>query len=213
MTRAALLSALLLALALPATAAERPVFADDFSDAASGWVDTQVAGHTAQGIALYDGSGGYQLTPLDDDTFGVIPSPRQAAGGDVRIDAAVFLTTGVGQGTAGVVCRHRDNANFYAFMISGAHRAAILKVQGGQASVLATAPFEGLLPNIADVRLGARCEGDSLQLTLDGDVVAEATDGDLASGRAGLIVLGEKTAGTSAVYDDFALYQLAAAQD
>jgi hypothetical protein len=207
--RATLLTALLLALAAPALAAERAVFSDDFSDAGSGWVDTQVADHTAQGLALYDGSGGYQLTPLDDDTFGVIPAPRQAAGPDVRIAAAVFLTTGVGQGTAGVVCRHRDNANFYAFMVSGGHRAAILKVQGGQASVLAAAPFEGPMPNIADVRLGARCEGDRLQLLIDDSVVAEATDADLAAGRTGLIVLGEKTAGTSAVYDDFALYQLA----
>jgi hypothetical protein len=210
MNRATRLStALLLALALPALAAERAVFTDDFSSDATGWVNTQVADHNAQGLALYDGTGGYQLTPLDDDTFGVIPAPRQAAGPDVRIDAALFLTTGVGQGTAGVVCRHKDNGNFYAFMVSGGHRAAILKVRGGQASVLAAAPFEGLMPNIADVRLGARCDGSTLQLLLDGEVAAEATDADLSAGRAGLIVLGERTAGTSAVYDDFALYQIA----
>jgi hypothetical protein len=113
MTRATrLLSALLLAVALPAAAADRPVFADDFSSDASGWVNTQVADHTARGIALYDGTGGYQMTPVNDDTFGIMPAPKQAAGGDVRVEAGLFLYTGVGQGTAGVVCRHQDNENF-----------------------------------------------------------------------------------------------------
>jgi hypothetical protein len=172
-------------------------------------VDTQVADHTAKGIALYDGSGGYQMTPVDDATYGIMVAPRQASGGDVRIDAALFLYTGVGQGTGGVVCRHRDNANFYAFMVSGSHGAGILKVKDGVATTLARGGFEGGMPNIADVRIGARCAGDTLQLLLDGEVVVEASDGDLAGGHAGLIVMGEKMAGTSAVFDDFALYQLA----
>lgn len=209
MTRATrLLPALLLALALPAAAAERPVFSDDFSSAASGWVDTQVADHNARGIALYDGSGGYQMTPVNDDTFGIMPAPKQAAGGDVRVEAALFLYTGVGQGTAGLVCRHQDNDNFYAFLVTGGHRAAILKVSNGQSTPLASARFEGAMPNIADLRIGARCDGASLQLLIDGEVAAEATDATLAAGRTGLIVMGEKMAGTSAVFDDFALFQI-----
>jgi hypothetical protein len=204
-----LLPALLLALALPAAATDRAVFSDDFSTDTSGWVNTQSADYEARGIALYDGSGGYQLTPVQDGTFGIIPAPRQSAGGDVRIDAALFLTTGIGRGTAGVVCRQRDNDNFYAFMVSGDHLAAIVKVAQGQATTLARGNFEGLMPNIADVRLGARCEGDGLQLSIDGDVVAEANDADFDSGRTGLIVVGEKMAGTSAVFDDFALFQIA----
>jgi hypothetical protein len=210
MTRAScLLPALLLACALPAAAAEQRVFRDDFSDRASGWVDTQVADHRAKGIALYDGTGGYQMTPVDDATYGVMLAPRQASGPDVRIDAALFLYTGVGQGTGGVVCRHQDNDNFYAFMVSGSHGAGILKVKDGHATTLARAGFEGAMPNIADVRIGARCDGASLQLLLDGEVIAEATDDDLAAGGAGLVVMGERMAGTSAVFDDFALYQLA----
>jgi len=210
MTRATrLLPALLLALALPAAAAEQRVFRDDFSDAASGWVDTQSADHTAKGIALYDGSGGYQMTPVDDSTYGIMVAPRQADGGDVRIDAALFLYTGVGQGMGGVVCRHQDNDNFYAFVASGNHGAGILKVKDGQATTLARASFDGAMPNIADVRIGARCDGSTLQLLVDGDVVAEANDGDLTEGHSGLFVLGERMAGTSAVFDDFALYQLA----
>jgi hypothetical protein len=209
MTRATrLLPALLLALALPAAAAETRVFADDFSDDGSGWTNTQVADHNAKGIALYDGTGGYQMTPVDDATFGVVLAPRQASGPDVRVDAALFLYTGVGQGTAGVVCRHRDNANFYAFMVSGSHGLGIVKVEGGRAGTIARGNFTGAMANVADVRIGARCEGDRLQLLIDGEVAAEATDATHAQGHAGLIVMGEKMAGTSAVFDDFALVQI-----
>ncbi len=208
MTRT-LLPALLLALALPAAAAEQRVFRDDFSDPRSGWVDNQVAHHKAKGFAAYNGSGGYQMTPVDDTTYGVMVAPRQATDGDVRIDAALFLYTGVGQGTGSVVCRHRDNDNFYAFMVSGTHGAGILKVKDGRATTLARGRFEGTMPNIADVRIEARCVGAALQLRVDGKVVAQTSDGDLAQGNAGLIVMGEKLAGTSAVFDDFALVELA----
>jgi hypothetical protein len=82
-------------------------------------------------------------------------------------------------------------------------------MHAGRSTPLATAQFDGAMPNIADVRIGARCDGESLQLLLDGAVIAEANDSDLAAGRTGLIVMGEKMAGTSAVFDDFALFQIA----
>lgn len=201
-------SPLALLVVLPIAHAATPVFEDDFSDDGSGWPNTQVADHQAKGIMLYDGSGGYQMTPLDDQTFGIVPAPRQAGSGDVAIDTNVFLYTGVGQGTAGVVCRQSDNDNFYAFMVSGGHGYAILKVRNGQGETLASGRFEGTMPNIADVRLGARCEGAKLSLEIDGNPVAEAQDGDFSKGRSGLIVLGERTAGTSAVFDNFALSAL-----
>jgi hypothetical protein len=195
--------------ALAVVAADRTVFRDDFSDSGSGWIDTQVADHNAKGIALYNNDGGYQMTPVDDATYGIVPAPKQAGGADVQVEAGLFLYTGVGQGTGGVVCRHRDNDNFYAFMVSGGHGYAVLKVQGGKAETLASGRFEGTMPNIADLRIGARCEGSALKLMLDGNVVAEASDSAHAAGQVGLIVMGEKMAGTSAVFDDFELRSLA----
>ena len=69
-----------------ANAADRTVFRDDFSDSGSGWIDTQVADHKAKGIALYNNDGGYQMTPVDDATYGIVPAPRQAPGADVQVD-------------------------------------------------------------------------------------------------------------------------------
>lgn len=189
----------------PLALASSLVFEDDFSDDQSGWPNTQVADHNAIGMSLYDGSGGYQMTPLDDATYGILPSPRQAKSGDVEIEASVFLYTGVGKGTAGVVCRHQDNDNFYAFMVSGGHGYAILKVEQGQGETLASGRFDGAMPNLADVQLQAVCEGANLTLSIDGDEVAKASDTTFSNGRSALIVLGERTAGTSAVFDRFAL--------
>ena len=63
----------------------------------------------------------------------------------------MFLYTGVGQGTADLVCRHQDNSNFYAFMVSGGHGYAILKVKDGNAAQLATGRFEGTMPNVTAI--------------------------------------------------------------
>lgn len=205
--RTALAAALAIAV-VPTAAFAASVFSDDFSDPSSGWVNTQEADHKATGIALYDGAGGYQMTPLDDTTYGVVRAPKQASGSDVRVSANVFLFTSVGKGTGGVVCRHQDNGNFYAFMVSGGHGYAILKVKGGSAEQLATGSFEGAMPNVADVSISASCKGDALVLSLDGEEVARATDADLDKGAAGLIVMGERTAGTSAVFDNFELSSL-----
>lgn len=189
----------------PVAMAGITVFEDDFSNDQSGWPNTQIAEHDALGISLYDGSGGYQMTPLDDATYGILPAPRQAKSGDVEIETAVFLYTGVGKGTAGVVCRHQDNGNFYAFMVSGGHGYTILKVANGQGETLASGRFDGAMPNIADVRLQAVCDGSNLSLSIDGVAVAQASDRAFSNGRSALIVLGERTAGTSAVFDHFVL--------
>ncbi len=86
--------------ALAVVAADRTVFRDDFSDSGSGWIDTQVADHNAKGIALYNNDGGYQMTPVDDATYGIVPAPKQAGGADVQVEAGLFLYTGVGKAPA-----------------------------------------------------------------------------------------------------------------
>jgi hypothetical protein len=213
MTLASRIAAILSAsafLAATAAAGEARVFSDDFSSTGSGWQHTPVADHTAKGFSAYDGSGGYQMTPLDDVTLGVSLSPRQAGSGNVRIQADLFLYTGVGAGIGGVVCRHSAGDNYYGFMVSGAHGYAIIKVNGGHPQTLVSGKFEGMMPNIADVSIEAICDGNTLRMSLGGEVVAEISDSAFGSGASGLMVMGEKTAGTSAVFDSFTLSELSA---
>lgn len=205
-TRLVLLGAVM-AMAAAVGAAEHRVFSDDFSSADSGWTHAPVADHNAKGISLYDDNGGYQMTPLDNVTYGVALAPAQAASANVHAQSDLFLYTGVGAGTAGLICRY-SRGNFYGFMVTGAHEYAIIRVQNDVPTQLASGSFEGMMPNVADVTISARCNGSQLQMALGGEVVAEAQDSEFSSGASGLVVVGEKMAGTSAVFDNFALSEL-----
>lgn len=207
-----LLAALVtVAAAMPvARAAGGLVLRDDFSRPTSGWADN--AGHAdrARGFSTYTGTGKFQMTPTDDATVGVVLAPRQAATGDVRVEADLFMYAGVGAGASGVVCRFRDARNYYGFVVSGAPGWVILKVENGRPVPLAKGALpRGVMPGAVEGKLAATCEGERLALSFGGRDVGQARDATFARGSAGLMVMGEKTAGTSAVFDTFALYDLA----
>lgn len=193
----------LLAAALPAAAA--PLLRDDFSDPASGWPNAAATRDADLGFAVYTDSGGYQLTPVKDDVFGFIPAPRQAADGDVKIEADLFLYAGIGRGAAGLGCRYQDGRNFYAFMARGDAVLMIVRIKDGQAEPLAQGSVKSVLAGSVDTRLTAECRGDELRLTARGGGTISARDAALKGGKSGLFVIGESMAGTSAAFDNFVL--------
>ncbi len=189
-------------------AAETSVLREDFSDVKSGWDHFHATSDKHKGFSVYNETGGYQMTPVDDNSYGVALAPQQASGADVRVAGEIFLYTGIGVGSGGVVCRYVDAQNFYAFMVSGKHGYGIVKMIDGKITGLTAGSFNGSMPNIAEVKIEGRCQGDKLSLYLDGKSVASANDADLPQGKSGLVVLGEKMAGTSAVFDSFELAEL-----
>ena len=190
-------------LSLPAGAAE--VMRDDFSDPKSGWSNFAATRDSDLGFAVYTDTGGYQMTPVADDTFGFIVAPKQAATGKVRIEADLFLYAGIGAGAAGVGCRYKDHKNFYAFMARGDAQLMILKIKDGVVTPLAQGAVKSIMPGSVDTRLVAECHGSKLTLAAKGGAKLTATDADFAEGKAGLFVIGEKMAGTSAAFDNFVL--------
>jgi hypothetical protein len=209
MTIRSLFAAAAFAAALPAAAAPS-VSREDFSNPASGWPNMAATRASDLGFAVYTDSGKYQLTPVQDGVFGFVPAPRQATGGDVRIEADLFLYAGVGAGAAGLGCRHTDHRNFYAFMARGDAVLMIVKVKDGEPTVLAQGRVKSVMPGSVDTRMTATCHGDALELRASGGATLTARDGDLREGAAGVFVVGEKLAGTSATFDDWALADLAA---
>jgi len=196
-------SILLAALALPVQAAD--VLRDDFSNPSSGWPHAAATRDSDLGFAVYTDTGSYQLTPVRDQVFGFIAAPKQAAGGDVRIEADLFLYAGIGAGAAGVGCRHADHRNFYAFMARGDAVLMILKIKDGEVTPLAQGTVASVMPGSVDTRLVAECRGDTLTLSAKGGGKLSARDAELAGGSAGLFVIGEKMAGTSAMFDNVVL--------
>ncbi|MCI1710718.1 MAG: hypothetical protein LKM39_10770 [Chiayiivirga sp.] len=205
MTRTLFLSALVLFAGHAASAAT--VMRDDFSNTTSGWPDQAATRDTDLGFAVYTDSGQYQLTPVQDQVFGFIPAPQQAGSGDVTIESDLFLYAGIGAGAAGLGCRHQDHRNFYAFMARGDAVLMILKVKDGEVTALAQGKVDSVLPGSVDTRLSVECKGDSLRLGARDGSSLSARDSEFSAGKSGVFVIGEKLAGTSAVFDNFVLSQ------
>lgn len=181
------------------------VHRDDFSDPTSGWPNMAATRDSDLGFAVYTDSGQYQLTPVKDQVFGFFAAPNQTRGGDAKLEADLFLYAGIGAGAAGLACRHQDHGNFYAFMVRGDSVLMILKIKDGTVTPLAEGRVDTVLAGTVDTRLSAECVGDALRFGARGGRTITARDADLRDGDSGLFVIGEKMAGTSAVFDDFVL--------
>jgi hypothetical protein len=191
------------------SAAASTVLRDDFSDPSTGWPNMAATRHTDLGFAVYTDSGQYQLTPVQDQVFGFIPTPKQADSGDVKLESDLFLYAGIGAGAGGLACRHQDNENFYAFMVRGDAVLMILKIKGGEVTPLAQGKVDTIMAGTVDTRLTAECRGDTLRFSARDGATISAKDADFGAGASGVFVIGEKMAGTSAVFDEFVLSDLA----
>ncbi len=196
--------------ALPVGAAT-VVMKDDFSDHSSGW-SHQIASHDRDsGFNVYTDSGKYQITPVKDDTYGLIPAPRQAGSGNVRIESDLFLYAGLGAGAAGLACREQDLDNFYGFLVRGDGVLLIVKVKDGKPTPLAKGRVESVMAGSVDTRLTVECNGDVLRVAASNGSRIEARDSEFDSGGSALIVIGQKMAGSSGSYDNFVLTDLGGA--
>lgn len=173
-----------LATSLPAAAGT--VIRDDFSDTGSGWADNReaVALGKSRGLGIYDDNGHFQLTPLETNTMGLIPAPRQAEGGDVRMTSTMFVYVSEGKGGGGVFCRAKDRDNFYGFLLSENGGWSIVRVQNGDPTPLATGALpKQVVEGMVDGVLGAQCQGDTLTLRFKGKTMGSATDATFSEGQ------------------------------
>lgn len=206
----ALLATTLLATSVAAGAQSGSVFGDDFSDTGSGCSDNREAVQRGQsrGLGIYDESGHFQMTPLENDTIGLLPAPRQADSGNVRLRSTLVVLVSDGVGGGGLFCRARDRDNFYAFIVSPT-RWSIVRMQQADSTVLASGELPAqVMPSAADGVLGAESNADTFTLRFNDKVMGSAQDAGWNEGQSGLLVLGTKLGSTNAQYDDFELEAL-----
>ena len=206
-----ILTAALLVASLGATTAHarEPVLRDDFANARSGWPHTNISPRHALGFSQYTG-GELQMSSTDDSALGFAPAPRQAEGGDVAVAAKVWLYAGLGGGAAGVACRFQDHRRFYAFLLNGHNGWMIARATPEKLQPLATGKLAGkqIMPGLAEARVEARCNGDQLEMHVNGRKVGSVRDDAYATGISGLMLAAVKAAGANAKFDDFALDRL-----
>jgi hypothetical protein len=176
-------------------------FQDDFSNTGSGWDRMQ----GADGVTDY-ADGTYRIFSATSDYY-MWATPGRQFPGDVRIEADVTKKSGPNADVFGVLCRYKDEKNFYILMISGDSQAGIAKrsaaadlvMLSGETLKTNSAIHSGLAAN----HLRADCSGTSLSLYVNDVLVSTASDAEFSAGDAGLWLGAYDQPGTDLFFDNF----------
>ena len=178
----------------------RLLFQDDFSDPKSGWDQLQ----NDDGITDYQ-DGQYRILVNTTNTD-VWANPAGLNFTDTTIDVDATKVAGDDNNDFGVVCRYKDGENFYFFVISSDGYYGIGKIKDGQQVLVgmeSMPPTDVVKQGNATNHIQADCNGSTLRLTVNGQLLAETTDTDLTSGNAGLLAGSFEHPGTDILFDNF----------
>jgi len=177
------------------------VFADDF-DRQVGWVEGREDDWGFQFTR-----GGYAVTVRTPSA--TIWSVKSQEYDDVRVEVGGVAVEGQDNGYYGVVCRHRNGSNYYAFLIGQDGSYMIQKQASGQTEILleSTAPASVIHMDGTINRVRADCVGDTLALYANEQKLAEIEDREIADGATGLAVRTRNQPNEIEVaFDNFAVY-------
>jgi hypothetical protein len=176
-------------------------YQDDFSNPASGWDRAD----GADGVTDYAG-GMYRIFSATPDYY-MWATAHRGFPSDVRIEVDVTKKSGADQDVFGVLCRYRNEKNFYILMISGDGQAGIAKrTSGADLTMLSGTSMKtnaSIHPGPAENHLRADCIGDRLSLYVNGTLAATASDSDFTGGDAGLWLGTYDLPGTDLSFDNF----------
>ena len=171
------------------------VFADDFSDASSGWLRTS----DEDGKRAYE-NGEYTIevvSPMywywSDQYF---PYDVLMAEADVRV------VNSVGDADYGFICGLQDDQHFTALEISEDGYFTIWKQLGDDYITLIEWTYSEQLAGSGPYRLGVQCSREKLLLAVDGILLGEVQDPDYSPGSFGLIAGTFETGGFKVAFDN-----------
>ncbi len=160
------------------------LFADDFSSTASGWPRAR----NTKYVLEYE-SGQYHVQINEQGAGQEVTSATEKTYSDVSIQVDVQQTAGPADGLMGVTCRNDNNGNFYSFEISPDGTYGIYKYSKDSGDAL---DEETLSPNTVNQnglnRVEGVCQGDTLTLLLNGQVLTQVQDSSYTKGQVGLLV-------------------------
>jgi V8-like Glu-specific endopeptidase len=128
---------------------------------------------------------------------------------DVIIEVDAYVVNPAGDGDFGVICRYQDDGNFYGLEVSEDGFYSIWKAIDGELFYMweeewRFLPFE--LNYDSNIHITASCVGDTLTLAVDGELLAEVVDKDLAFGSAGMIAGTWDVANLTIGFDNLVIY-------
>ena len=162
----------------------KTLFTDDFSDPSSGWSRAKSQDYTLEykngkyHILINPSSNGGQAVWIDGSYT------------NLSVETDAQETSGSSDGTIGVACRAGKNGGMYTFEFTQNGSYGINKLDSSGNSTSLT---EGTLnPNTINQNninhIEGVCDGDTLTMLLNNQVLAQAQDSDYTKGGVGMIV-------------------------
>lgn len=202
----AVLSFLLGACKMPASIFESPpgavLYQDDFSDPSSGWDDFF---DPEKGTMDYFDSF-YRVQVLGE--YQMLTTGPGLIFADVKLASDMLKVVGSSNDLFGLVCRMKDQENYYFFVISSDGYYGIGKVIDGVQSMLGSTgmlPSELISKGMAINHLQADCIDEKLVLAVNGQELISTEDGELVSGDVGIIVGTMQDTENVVLFDNFSV--------
>lgn len=180
-------------------AQEGVLLSDDFSNPNSGW-DTWSSNGSL--VAYQDGS---LRIFINEPQFDYWSRPGKRFD-DVRIAVEATRVAGPDDNDYGILCRYKDQDNFYAFLVSSDQYAGIMKVKDGNYQLISGENlqfFDVINSGEKTNFLGADCTGSRLIFYVNGTRLLEANDTDFSAGEVGLIAGTYEIPGVDIRFDNF----------
>ncbi len=179
------------------------LFEDDFSETGSGWdrYESEI------GSTNYDHET-YQILvnkPLVD----LFATPGGSYK-DVVVEVKATRLSGPLNNSFGIICRYKDEQNFYAALISSDGYAGIFEVIDGKYHLLGhkeMIPVPAILGGTSANLVHLECIGNSLALAVNGSPVDAQQDKSYDDGDVGLIAGTFDEPGVRIAFDDFKVWQ------
>jgi len=182
--------------------ADRVLLVDNFTDPMSGW--KVWVGEDGSSIDYSNGALRIYVNRAQYDYWSVAGKNYE----DVHLESDIVKGDGPDDNDYGLICRYRDQDNFYAFVISSDGYAGIIKVKDGAYQVLSGESLqyvEAVRRGNDRNRLQAICAGTVLKFSVNGILLFEVTDADFTSGDVGVIAGAYDTPGVEILFDNFAV--------
>ena len=177
------------------------LFSDDFSDSNSGWDKT----NTDTKITDYS-NGSYRMY-TSETQYDVWANPYRNFSEPVRIEVDATKINGPDDNDFGIICDYQDDdQNFHVGLISSDGYAVIAKLENQSWSYLSSdnmIPVDNINQGAATNHIRFDCNQGSLNLYVNGVLIASAYDTTFVGGDVGLQVGTFDTGGVDILFDNF----------
>ena len=189
--------------AITTTQAGMVLYQDNFSNPNSGWDTWNQNGSL---VAYQDGGLRILVNAIQYDYW----SRPGVHFNDSRAEVDTRKLAGPDDNDYGILCRYRDQNNYYAFLISSDGYDGIVKMRDGKYTIVSGNSLQysdAVQKGQNSNHLRAECIGPQLTLTVNGQQVAQAQDADFSAGEIGLTAGAYDKPGVDIRFDNFVVYK------